>query len=487
MPPKTTATIGIAFFSVFVDMLGITIILPTLPYLALRQRATGEQMGYLFATYPGCQMVSIPLIGRLSDKVGRRPVLLASLAGSAIGFLVQGMSRSFDTLLLGRAIAGLFASSIPVAQSTVADLVPVPERPRYFAIQGMTLSVAFMFGPGIGAGLAEFSLRTPMFSAAFLSAFGLLLCLQYFEEPLNRRYNSEAIVPIAVPPDEQDEGASSFPNQVILLRLGWLTSFFSMLGFAAYLFFGGLFLRKRFDWGPLEYGFTSMATSTLSVLVQAIPYPAVVRFCGEHGALVFGCGLMTLGNGMLAAVGGKTTDTTGLPLLAMSLAVLATGVSLTIPSVTAILSRNATPETQGAVLGASQGFQALGRVVGPLVYGAIFDINAALPFLVAAASSLLTVVLANLSLLISRRCRKSEIAAAAAAAEAAENIAEPDDVLPPHKIVEALRRENAELRALLASANLPVPPPPKTPTRYQPAGGEKKKKKTTSSSSSGDS
>ena len=149
----------------------MTIVIPIIPFLAIEFGASAAELGLIYASYSGAQMVSVPVSGWLSDKYGRKPLIMASLMGSFFGFLVQGLATDIGTFCAGRVITGAFGGSVPIVNAYIVDLIPPPQRPKYFARLGSCVIVAFMFGPGIGAGLAQFTLRTPMFVSC-----GMWLC-----------------------------------------------------------------------------------------------------------------------------------------------------------------------------------------------------------------------------------------------------------------------------------------------------------------------
>lgn len=434
--------IGLAFVSVFIDMSGNGIVISVLPYLALRFNANAQDIGYLFASYAAAQMVSVPLSGWLSDKVGRRPLLLASLFGSAIGFFMSGMASTFAELLAARLVGGAFAGSIAIAQSTVADLVPLDERSKYFAVQGIVLSTGLMFGPGLSAGLAQFSLRTPFFVCAGLAAFALIVALKYFDEPSKYR------VPCR-------RGSKPVDDAVALkvdwrMRIQWAVSFLMMLSYAPYLYFGSLLLYTRFGWGTLEVGFGGTAAATFTVMIQAGLYTTVVKKFGKHGTLFIATLHMSVGNLLLAATGGTIESYRGIFLISLGQGCICVGLAVGLPTITVILSNLATPKTQGTVLGTSQGLQALARVVGPLLGGALFDVTAALPFIVASGIGILACLASYISLCIARH----HVDVKAPPRDNEPRLTE----MQTHDsdLVNHLRRENAHLRALLADANLPT-------------------------------
>lgn len=369
-------------------------------------------------------------------------MLLVSMFGSCLGFIVQGLSTSFHMLVLGRALAGMFGASIPIAQSTVADLVPHQDRPKYFAIQGVVLSVAFMFGPGIGAGLAEFSLRTPLFVAAGLAGFGFLLVSYHFKEPERCSFADET-EPSAKESDEGMEELKSRRNRCIACIL--VASFTSMLSFAAWLYFSGLYVFKRFGWGPLSYGFLSMALASVSVFVQTFPYARIVKRLGKHGATLLGVAFQGVGMLGVAAVGGEVSKITGLPLLAVASGFITIGYAILNPSLTAVLSRHASSSDQGSILGLSQGLQAFARVAGPLLYGSIFDIDASMSYIIAAAIAACSAVFVNLSMRINAvSTRPAQLHVSTT----------PRTTVSSEELIASLQQEVAELRKQLAARNI---------------------------------
>ena len=163
-------------------MLGVSIILPVLPMLAKAYDVGSSELGFIFAAYGGAQMISMPLFGKLSDKIGRKRVTMISLAGSTIGFFLQGMSRSYMWFMFARVCAGLFGSTIPVASAYIADVTTSEERPRYLAGLSSVVALAFLIGPSIGGGLSQFTLYTPMFVSSGLALGGLFMAFIYLKE-----------------------------------------------------------------------------------------------------------------------------------------------------------------------------------------------------------------------------------------------------------------------------------------------------------------
>jgi DHA1 family tetracycline resistance protein-like MFS transporter len=176
------SSLAIVYLTVFIDLLGVGIILPVLPFYAQNFGASGLAVGATLALYSAMQLVSSPLLGALSDRVGRRPVLLVSLAGSAISLALTGLAGSLPVLLLTRALAGLFGGAIGTAQAYVADVTPPAERARAMGLIGAMTGLGFIFGPALGASLSQFGLGTAAFVAAGLAAGNFLLAWFFLPE-----------------------------------------------------------------------------------------------------------------------------------------------------------------------------------------------------------------------------------------------------------------------------------------------------------------
>jgi DHA1 family tetracycline resistance protein-like MFS transporter len=178
-PPADRAALAIVYLTVFIDLLGFGIILPSLPYYARDLGATGLDLGILFSAYSVAQLAGSALLGRLSDHHGRRPILLLSLAGSAASMFLSGLAGGLAALSLARALAGVFGGSIGTAQAYIADVTPRAERARYMGLLGAAIGVGFVLGPALGAGLLAlgFGFRGAAFAAGGLAALNFASAL----------------------------------------------------------------------------------------------------------------------------------------------------------------------------------------------------------------------------------------------------------------------------------------------------------------------
>ncbi len=174
----------VVYVTVFIDLVGFGIILPQLPFYAESFGATGVWVGAILTAYSAAQLVGASLLGRLSDRVGRRPVLLMSLAGSAASFLLCGLAHSLWLLLVARALAGLFGGSIAAAQAYIADVTAPGERAKYMGLLGAAIGLGFVFGPALGSRLARFGFGAAAFTSAGLAAANLLFA--FFRLPETR-------------------------------------------------------------------------------------------------------------------------------------------------------------------------------------------------------------------------------------------------------------------------------------------------------------
>lgn len=407
---KDYGSLFVVYLAVAIDMLGVSIILPVLPSLAVEFDVGSQELGMIFAAYGGAQMLSMPLFGKLSDRVGRRPIVILSLVGSCVGFFLQGLSGNYGLFMISRVVAGLFGSTVAVTQAYIADTTTVEERPRYLAALSTVIAVAFLFGPGIGSGLAEFSLHTPMFVASGLAGAGVVMAFIYLKEsermreiilrkgvtnnagetsssdakeveegrasPMKESKDDDDDAKVAeekgstknVPPHkigaallstkETEEIASHRP----LIYLMWLCSFLNMCAFSAYLAMYGYWILEEFGYGSLELGFISMGAGIITIVTQLTIYNPMRLKLGKHTTLIIALCIYSIGFVSLPLF---DTRVTAIGFVG----VLSVGYGLASPSIVAILSRYASSTNQGSVLGIGMSCSAFARVVGPIAMG----------------------------------------------------------------------------------------------------------------------
>jgi DHA1 family tetracycline resistance protein-like MFS transporter len=376
-PPADRAALAIVYLTVFIDLLGFGIILPSLPYYARDLGATGLGLGILFSAYSAAQLAGSALLGRLSDRHGRRPILLLSLAGSAASMFLSGLATGLLALSLARALAGAFGGSIGAAQAYIADVTPRPERARYMGLLGASIGVGFVLGPALGAGLLAlgFGFRGAAFAAGGLAALNFVSALVRLPE--SRPSEADA--------ERRHVSAAGWWRTVSrpgLLPL-YAAVFLATFAFVA-LETTLVFLAKdRFALDNRHFG---LVLAYLGVVVIAIQGGAVgwlSRRLGERAVAVAGTALM---GAALAALPAAPR----LLALLLLLGLVAAGQGLASPALATLVSHASEGGAEhGALLGASQSLAALARAIGPVIAGQLYDLHAAAPYVTGGALSLL--------------------------------------------------------------------------------------------------
>ncbi len=367
-------SLAVVYVTVFLDLLGFGIILPALPFYAINFGATGLWVGALLTAYSAAQFFSSPVLGRLSDRYGRRPIILASLAGSALSMLVTGLAHSLPMLLLGRSLAGIFGGSISAAQAYIADVTSPSERTRYMGMLGAAIGLGFVFGPAIGALMAPFGFNTAAFAAAGLA--GLNLCLGYL---LLREPYKKPGYPSRIPLSFRSvAGAFKNPGVARILLATFLVTFAFVSLEATFALYG----QRRFALDARGLGLLFTAAGLLIALVQGGLVGRLNARIGERRVVLTGGALMALGFSVVPFM----------PSLISTLAVLsfvAVGQGLSVPALSSLLSLESATHEQGGVLGLGQSFSAAARATGPILAGALFDLAMPLPYWAAALAGIL--------------------------------------------------------------------------------------------------
>jgi MFS transporter, DHA1 family, tetracycline resistance protein len=330
--------------------------------------------------------------GRLSDRVGRKPVLLLSLAGTAVGSLLTGVAGSLVLLFVGRIIDGVSGASVSVAHAAVADVATAEERPRLFGLLGAAFGVGFVAGPAIGALAALGDARLPFFIAAGIAGANAVVAARRLPET-NRSHRAAlpagavSWAPQTGLEDEvvvaEDPRASPGPNGIARLLA---VAFVSLVAFSAFEVTFPLFGHVRLGFRLSSTAGVFAAIGLVLAAVQAsLVHPAVRRF-GEAGTLRLGLLVNSGGLLLLAAVHSWW-------LLVPALAALVVGQGLAMPALTSAFAGRAAPDRTGGVLGVQQSASGMARVLGPLAGGFVFDrLGAPSPYLIGAGMMALCAV-----------------------------------------------------------------------------------------------
>lgn len=369
---------------VLIGMTGFGVFLPIFPFLALELDATPTATTIAMGAYSFGQLIASPFWGRLSDRVGRKPILIAGLIGSVISYLWLARAGSVYELGAARLFGGLMAGNVGAAFAAAADLADDKTRARNMGLLGAAVGLAFIGGPALGAFLigaeptrAEFA-HVCLVSAA-LAAAAALTALLLFRETLNKTAGAE----------------SAFR----LRRIAILSSRPALLRFVSVMFLViaaqalmettfGLWSEAELGWGPRQVGWTLAALGAGAVLLQGGGAGRAARLLGERMTLLIGLALFAAGLGGLAV-------SHEVPAMAVSLFAFVIGVGLATPALNSLIAVQAVDNEIGTVMGLSQSASALGRVAGPLGAGVLFDtLGSGAPFAVAAALILVALFVA---------------------------------------------------------------------------------------------
>jgi len=348
---RRQASLAVLFVIVFVDLLGFGMVIPVLPLYAKTLGAGEAWVGLLSSGYSAMQLVFAPIWGRLSDRVGRRPVLLASIAMTAVAFALYGLARDFAWLLVARLFAGVATANIAIAQAYVADVTTPETRARGMGLIGAAFGLGFVLGPAFGGVLSRSSLAAPSFAAAALAAVNLVAAWVTLGEPAERRAASHGARLGGIGPLRAE---LKRPGVLALIAVYFL----SICAFSAMENTYAFLATERYAIAARSVFWLFAYIGIIVVAVQGGLIGPLTRRFGEGRLLVAGLLLQAVGLAGLPFAGG----TAG--LLAAT-APLALGSGLSSPALSALLSKRARADDQGGTLGLGQSAAAFGRIVGP--------------------------------------------------------------------------------------------------------------------------
>jgi len=338
--------------TVALDLIGFGIVVPILGVYAERFGASGYAVGWLFATFSLAQLVFAPLLGRLSDRIGRKPVIVISLVGTAIGSFVTGAAGALWVLFLGRIIDGASGASLSVAQAAVADMAEPAQRPRLVGMLGAAFGVGFVLGPAIGGLAALGGPHVPFYVAAALASINAVAAIVRLPE-------TKRTTPAA------PRRGFSVPSQTPLRRLAFL-GFLTTFAFVAFEATFSLFGSARFD---LTEGSTAVVFLGIGIVLVVVQGGGFARLAERFGVpRLYGMGLFVVAVGLVV-----TGVSKGWPLLALGLLLVSVGQGVVSPSMTELVNREAGDERRGEAMGFQQSSYAVGRVLGPPLAGSAFD------------------------------------------------------------------------------------------------------------------
>src|SRR5438093_1609025 len=357
--PATRAPLGVIFLTVLIDLVGFGIIMPILPMYAQRFGAQGIGYGALVFVFSAMQFLATALLGRLSDRIGRRPILLTTMLVNAAGYVLFAFTPSYAVLFLARVISGFASGNISAAQAYVADITLPADRARGMGTIGAAFGIGFVLGPMIG-GLADHYLGhlAPGLIAAGLSLVNFLSAGAILRESLATEHRT--VRPLL---DFGHMREALGREQLRPLMLVWLIAPFAFAGYTVAL---PLHATAALGWGAKELGWLFVVIGTIAAAVQGFLFGRIERRTGARALLVVGL------FGMAVSIAAVPYAATSLQLYAWTVP-LAFANSLFAPAASGLVSIYADPTEQGTILGAAQAFAALGRSFGPLVAGWAYD------------------------------------------------------------------------------------------------------------------
>jgi MFS family permease len=362
--------------SAFLDLLGATVLVPVIPYLVRQYSPDALTVGLLALTFAIFQFVAGPALGRLSDRFGRRPILLLSVIGSGVGYLVFGYATALWMLFLGRGIDGITGGNISVAQAYIADVSAPQDRSKNFGLIGAAFGLGFIIGPALGGALSHVSLQAPAFLAAGLTlvtaAFG------YF------------VLPESLPPERRTREALTWSDVSPVTQIrrvfgstrlrGPLAAMFLMtVAMAGLQTNFAVFTAHVFGYGPADNARIFVYIGIVSVVVQGGLLRTALRFARERHVMLTGLGIASAGYAGIALVRAPWH-------LYPVLGLVGIGSALAGATLASFITTLVDPTEVGVATGLTQSAGALARVVGPVVAGAAFDsIAPSAPYLASAA------------------------------------------------------------------------------------------------------
>lgn len=381
-PKLKTPALAVLFATVFINLVGFGLVVPLLPFFAQSLKAEAWQITLMFSAYSLGQFFAEPFWGRLSDRIGRKPVLLMTLIANALGYLMLAFVPNIWLAIAVSLFTGLGAGNISTVQGYVADVTPPEQRAGRMGLIGAAFGLGFIVGPGLGGLLTQPQLgrlgyQLPIFLAAALAAVAAVGVVVFLRE-------SRAKADPAAPRPAFLGGLKDARDNAVVSRVLVVTLIY-MAGFSAMESVFGLWSESRYQWGAREVGLSFMIVGIVSTLNQGFFAGRLARRFGESrvlatGMLLFGTSLVLQ---VLAPVawfpatrlelGALTIPVVQGWIIPIVMAIGACGMSLAMPNISAMISRASPPDRQGAMLGLNMASSSVARIFGPMIAGALFS------------------------------------------------------------------------------------------------------------------
>lgn len=375
-PVRDRATLRI-FLIVFADLVGFGIVMPLLPSYGARYVSNEALIGLLVSATPAMLLVAAPLWGRLSDRIGRRPVMLLSLAGSFLSYLIFALAGSFLMLLVSRVVAGAIDASVGVGQAYLADRTKPAERARAMGLIGAAYGMGFIVGPALSGVASLIRADLPGYLAAAITGVNLVAAFFLLPAgtPARRQEGSVGVASMA--PDVRSPAERYTPLTV---------AFLTTLGFTVLYVLLTLFAERDLGYDRARISGLFVVLGVVTAIVQGVLVGRIATRIGERGLIAGGAIILALGLGALTAAGHFALSPFGTAtLLVAALSIIGVGWGMVGPGISGYVSRHTPAERQGAALGTLHGVGSAARIVGPPLFGALAALGSFVPpFCVAA-------------------------------------------------------------------------------------------------------
>jgi multidrug resistance protein len=382
--------------TILIDFAGFGVVLPLLPFWAERLGAGALGIGLILTIYALAQFIFTPVLGALSDRYGRRPIIIASLLIDALSLALSALAGSLPMLFVARFIGGFGASNIGSAQAVVADVTPVEKRAKGMGHIGAAIGMGFVVGPALGGVLAPLGPTVPFWVAMSIALANALLVLRFLPETRHMRATTEVSTPM--PFTNHGRGVMLVGRRQLLwhravARLVVINLLFT-LAFTAMEAVLLLFTQHSFGWTALQNGYIFTYVGIAILLMRGGLAGQLVKRWGERSLLIAGLLMLAVGLVLLSW-------STNLALLLIALGIVSAGDGVVTPMVATLLSFASPPGAQGETLGLAPGVAGLGRVLGPLAAGSIFALGGpGAPFFFGSALLVLAALIALPALVI---------------------------------------------------------------------------------------
>jgi MFS transporter, DHA1 family, tetracycline resistance protein len=376
----------IIFLTVFIDLLGFGLVIPILPTYAKELGASNTQVGFLAGIFSAMDFFFTPFMGSYSDRIGRRPIILLSIAANVVGYIIFGFAGSLTLFVLSRIVNGIGSSNIAAAQAYITDITKPEDRTKYLGMIGAAFGLGFVFGPAAGGFIkSHYGFEWVGFTAAILCAINFVSAYFFLPESIKEKNASS---PIKLIPFGDYSKALQKPllREILMLWIIYIMAFTMMQTVSALLW------KEHYGMDEKHIGFVFAIIGIASAIAQGGLVGMLSKKMGTNKILLLGCVLMFIGLGIIPWIP-KDWFWTGTVFWICCTSI---GGGCLTPSLQSLVSTISPPNEQGRMLGLSQSLGSLSRVVGPAISGIAYEFHFATPYFIGSGLMVVCFLLANL-------------------------------------------------------------------------------------------